>query len=278
MGKFFSVLRTRRPDKRRQTVCLEMAFCLQVFKRMGVSTLLFAFIIGFHGSAYASKFCTTVLQEDEKVLNGDLINDLLKNPFSYIGESFIDQSSNPAWGTPFTIITRAGLKEALKIGVEDIEILSRNSSLRDRIFGNARSQKPLSTGLVENPLSLESRDNGYRDFPVEVGVDIFTLDNGKRLYIYSTSNMPNAIDHDYAYFSELISNIKEQGHRVVALDSAHTHPINLIPTIMDEDYFRKELRLIKKAHPEIDFKDWRMYTTMDGEPVLHQVNMKDWMR
>ena len=231
----------------------------------------------FPGLSHAVVHCKTMVGKETIELKAPAINKLIEKPLERLNKKFVEKSDK-RYGTPFSVILKEKLPEHLQVAVDDLHILSENDNVRARIFGSSKLNREYQTELRAEPLALKAQGHeSSAGFFVETGVDVFTLDNGKRLYIYITSNSKNSIDQSYAFWSEIIAQIKSTGRKVVALDSFHSHPLNFLPSVMDQIYFTGELKLVKEAHPEIDFSNWFMRTTMESEPVLHEVELLDWV-
>lgn len=201
---------------------------------------------------------------------------IIHSPLDYAGHRIIAPATSGVAG-PFDILRLDQLAPRVRTAIDDLHILARNSQLREEVFGSAKRQKPLETPMRSEPLGLRTRDNGYEDFPVEVGFDLFTLNTKETFINYRTSNESNRIDTDYGGYASTIEALNLKGRRVVSLDSVHTHPNDLFPTLMDRDFFVGELAEVRTQFGPQPFGQWRMSTTMELEPVVHQVRLADWL-
>lgn len=232
-------------------------------------------VTGLTAQASGSFSCSSIFTETEIVLDASNRTNIIEEPEKYLYKKIKSKSDRD--GSPFRIVERARLPEHLNTVIDDLHVLSRNDNLRAKVFGNAKSIGEYQTELRETPLELKNKDDqrGWGFF-VETGVEVLHLDNGSRLYVYTTSNSQNSIEKPYEFYLDLISTIKSRGRTVVAVDSFHTHPLNLLPSIMDQTYFTNQIRLLKKEYPDLNITAWTMRTTMDSEAVVHEVNLADW--
>ena len=208
------------------------------------------------------------------------VNSLLENPLKFEGKTlkFTDSLNN--FPEPFHLRGVRKLPTWLASAVKDIQILARSPELREEVFGSSTSQKPFTTKPRKDPLNLASRDRGDEYPVVEVGLDVFTFSSGKRVYFYHTSNHPNRIVSDHEFYLSLMdtANALAKGQKIVALDSFHTHPIKLLISRDDRSFYQMQLQQIQLEHPGLSFENWTMSTTMEAEPVVHTVNLRDWLK
>lgn len=238
------------------------------------SLFLVLFLLSSTSLAAKSPSCKVVIKNSQIQLNHEFIPDLLAKPQKYLDKKFIEKK--PTFGTPFKIVSHQSLPAHLKKVVSDINLLSQTPELREKVFGSSTKYSELITSILPQPLNLKKDSRYYLSQFVEVGVEVFTLDDFTHRYVYSTSNHKSSIQVPYEFFSSIINEIKKEGRTVVALDSFHTHPLNLLPTLSDREYFTNELELVKQNHPEVSFREWKMRTVMDESKYLHEVDLADW--
>jgi hypothetical protein len=207
--------------------------------------------------------------------NQNVRQTILTKPESLLDKKIVGKENNLAF--PFTIRSRKTVSAHLSAPLEDIHVLSNSQRARSRIFGSATRRDELTTDLMPRPLSLDTHSNPTDGLFVEVGVDVFTLENDERRYVYWTSNAHNYASAPYEFRADLIEQIEKSGQKVSTLESIHSHPSTLFPTIDDKLYFIQELVLIRTRYPNISFKNWKMLTTTDTDATLHEVQLNDWL-
>lgn len=221
------------------------------------------------------KSCINSVNPSLILLDQNLLTDIISNPKMHLKKKFYEKELS--YGSPFKVILASDISQ-LKSVISDLNLLSKVPKLREKIFGSSTKHAELATKLLSEPLSLNADIDYYQSSFVEVGVEVFTLDDNTKRYIYLTSNHKNSISVPNEFLSSIIEEIKQQGRSVVALDSFHTHPLNLVPTVSDQEYFTRELKLVKSNHPEISFDQWRMRTILDHHDYLHEVDLVDWLK
>ncbi|MCB0407643.1 MAG: hypothetical protein KDD34_05515 [Bdellovibrionales bacterium] len=205
-----------------------------------------------------------------------LFNSVLERPLDYLGKSFDGKRVNG----PFTILAKKDMSHLVQVAAKNIEVLSENRYLRKKIFGNTRSNTRYQTPVfqVENQLlseiqqDLQTMDGVF----VEVGVDIFVTEENEVFVMYSTSNDRAGVRGEIDTYLEALESEVLKGKKIVKAFLLHTHPVNLLPSPEDEEYFQINMASILKEHPDFDFSQWQMLTTMDTQPVFHSVSLKDW--
>lgn len=223
--------------------------------------------------------CESVFADSSReVLKLTSMAEVINKPLSFVGKTIDETRSYRSYGTPFTVIPKESLPPFLQAAVDDIHLLSKYTDLREAVFGNSHSNREFATALLAKPLNVRQRSYEYEGTFVEVGVEVLSLNTGEKLYFYTTSNTFNSVSHDSGFFSSLIAQVKASGRSVVALDSFHTHPIDLLPSLNDRDFFSYEVQVALKEHPEIDISKWTVRTTIDIEPVLHEAKITDWLK
>ena len=160
-----------------------------------------------HSISSAGLNCRSLLTSS--TLQGDTLNYdqkvreiILKNPESLVDKKIHGKDGNI--GFPFSIRSLKTLPSHLLIAVTDLHVLSNSDRARSRIFGSSKRQDELTTDLLSAPLLLNSQANPTDGLFVEVGVDVFTLDNGQHRYIYWTSNADNFVTTPFEFRADLI--------------------------------------------------------------------------
>lgn len=251
-----------------------------------VTALLFVVALSASDRAFAAaRACADLFREGTKpkvlastVLARDQVSELISDPLKFEGKTVGFAPSENKFPEPFKIQAVRKLPQWLQNAVRDIHILARSPELREDIFGSSTSNRSFTTKPRTEPLNLAARDTKDNYPVVEVGLDVFTLSTGERVFFYHTSNDRAHIVSDYEFYLGLMDSLNLQGRKIVALNSLHTHPLNLLITLDDRDFFKTQLQLIRKEHPTLSFENWSMSTTIETEPVVHTVRLTDWLK
>ena len=253
------------------------ADALKLRNRIAGNLLLGLVAIGiFTNRAEAAKTCKDLFAQAKS--NPISFSRVVENPEDFVGRQLDEPEIRRQHGTPFRVVRLSELKPLLQEALEDIHVLSLNEGARENLFGSAKKNGELASGVLKKPIGLKMKTHDQTGFFVEVGVDVITLNTGEHLFLYRTSNSGNSIESPYGFWSDLVSTLKAEGKSITALDSFHTHPRNLLPSINDRDHFNTELTQVKKDHPELDLTNWKMRTTMDDQIHLHELSARDHLK
>lgn len=242
--------------------------------------LSFVSLLGLAQSfAAAGRECSSLFQSTVvKIQTAAAVSSLVADPLKFEGNTLKFAESLNKFPEPFHVRGVSKLPAWLLTAVKDIHILARSPELREDVFGSSTSNRFFTTKPRNEPLNLASNDR-RDDYPaVEVGLDVFTLSGGERVYFYHTSNHRANIVSDYEFYLGLMDSLPLNGRKIVALDSFHTHPVNLLITRDDRSFFQTQLQQIRAEHPAQSFENWTMSTTMEAEPVVHTVNLRKWLK
>ena len=231
--------------------------------------------VGLRGEAQNGQGCHASFQESILTVSSEQLGQLIDKPGLYLNQKVETQSRRKV-GTPFRVILRSALPPELQQAVEDIQILSTRPPIREKVFGNAQKMGQYRTLLLTNFLGLSEQRDNVRGLFVEVGVEVFVLDNGELRIVYSSSNLGNGIDVAHGFLTSLITEIKQSRRTILRGYSFHTHPSFLVPSIEDKMHFSDELKMVKAHHPDINLSDWRIFTTLESGPYLAEVEATDW--
>lgn len=227
---------------------------------------------------FSAGLCESIfLMKDLRVHQKDQVQ-VLNNPERFLNRK-LSFTKNSSIAGPLQIIRRNSLTKDLELVIQDLYILSRDSYLREVVFGSGSRQLSYKK-MSRSPLKLNEESHGEDGTFVEVGVEVITTKKGQTFYIYSTSNDRSTVRTEYGHLASILETLQLTPNQIKSVDSFHTHPLNLFPSKADQHFFKQEASVLLSENPrlkEIPF-EWNMHTAIEFQPYLHQVNVKDWLQ
>lgn len=176
---------------------------------------------------------------------------------------------------PFRIVLKTSQSQEFQRVMKNIEILSRDSQAREKVFGGISFGKEYVINATKKTIDLSQRQY-FEDGFVEVGAILFHLNTGEIYTSYYTSNHKSGISTPYEHYVHQINEINLQDRQITLIQSMHTHPVDLFPSIEDMIGYRQEISFVKTMYPHVHIDRWTMHTVRESESVLHEVQLSDW--